>query len=279
MCSHVGLNLYKKWQKWQKSDLFGTFLEWNQLSINSSTFRALLMDILMKTTPETTSVEVLCQCFFLCICSHPLVIQNCWQTWQVTILSRHTNCTMPGGVYWKVEDSMIFLLNFGCATRVPADLRYRVLSKLGAGAFSTVRTPREKSVVCCVLCPIHRPGKGWEKSWFNLIWCDIMSCYIIYYMTYCWHKILDRPPVPSWDKIRASDLGSSGVAMCRWESLWWPTSCDEGAMDWPWWTLDLTCFGALFGELRGNSMAVPLGKIDQNSIYFVQSRGKVPKEC
>ena len=43
------------------------------------------MDILMKTTPETTSVEVLCQCFFLCIYSHPLVIQNCWQTWQVTI--------------------------------------------------------------------------------------------------------------------------------------------------------------------------------------------------
>ena len=82
-----------------------------------------------------------------------------------------------------------------------------------------------------------------------------------------------------WDEIRASDLGSSGVAMCRWESLWWPTSCDEGAMDWPWWTLDLTCFGALFGELRGNSMAVPLGKIDQNSIYFVRSRGKVPKEC
>lgn len=124
--------------------------------------------------------------------SHPLVIQNCWQTWQVTILSRHTNCTMPGGVYWKVEDLMIFLLNFGCATRVRADLRYRVLSKLGAGAFSTVRTPRQKSVVCCVLCPIHRPGKGWEKSWFNLIWCDIMSCYIIYYMTYCWHQILEK---------------------------------------------------------------------------------------
>ena len=65
----------------------------------------------------------------------------------------------------------MFFLKFGCDTRVPLDLRYRVLSKLGAGAFSTVRTPRGKSVVCRVVCPIHRPGKGLRKI---MIQSDLM---------------------------------------------------------------------------------------------------------